>query len=87
MGDRRIRSQGELEQGSANRFNTGSGSVTVELTGSPSVSLDLETDDGEVRSDLPVTVSVKSQYRLVGTIGDGEAALTVRTGNGDIKIK
>jgi hypothetical protein len=80
--------QGELTQGSDNNFKTGSGSVTVALTGSPSVELDLEIErDGKVRSDLPVTVRESSERRLVGTIGNGEAKLTVRTGYGNITIK
>jgi DUF4097 and DUF4098 domain-containing protein YvlB len=86
-GNGAIAFRGELPPGSDNAFTTGSGSVTVELTGSPSVALDLETDDGEVKSDLPVTVEEISKGRLVGTIGDGEATLTVRVGSGDITIK
>lgn len=79
--------QGELTLGSDNSFSVGNGSVTLELTDSPSVALDLETDDGDVEVELQVTVHESSEGRLVGTIGDGEAALTVRTGSGDITIK
>jgi DUF4097 and DUF4098 domain-containing protein YvlB len=87
VGNGDITFRGELASGSVNTFNTGSGSITAELTGSPSVVLDLETDDGEVKSDLPMAVSEKSKYRLVGTIGEGGAELTIRAGSGDITIK
>jgi DUF4097 and DUF4098 domain-containing protein YvlB len=80
--------QGELAQGSDNRFSSGSGSITAELMGSPSVELDLEIEDGgKPRVDLPITVREQSEYRLIGTIGDGEASLTVHTGSGNITIK
>jgi len=87
VGNGAITFEGELDAGNVSTFNTGSGSVILELTGSPSVALDLETDDGEVKSDLPIAVSEKSQYRLVGILGGGEAELTVRVGSGDIIIK
>lgn len=89
VGNGGITFQGEMASGSMNTFNTGSGSITAELTGSPSVVLDLETDDGEVSvgSDLQAAVSEESRYRFVGTIGDGGAELTVRAGSGDITIK
>ena len=83
-----IRFQGELPPGGNNSFVIGNGSVTVELSGSTSVALDLEIEqEGKIIYDLPVTVSEQSDYRLVGTIGNGEASLSVRTGMGDITIK
>ncbi len=87
LGNGDITFQGELTRGSDNKFSAGNGSVTVELTGSPSVALDLETDDGEIRVDLPVTTDQQAEGKLVGIIGNGEAALTVRVGKGDITIK
>ena len=87
VGNGSITFQGELTPGGDSRFNVGNGSVTVELAGSLSVTLDLEAEqEGKVSYDLPVTVSEQSEYRLVGTVGNGEAALTVRTGNGNITI-
>ena len=87
VGNGGITFQGELTPGGDSTFSIGNGSVTVELTGSPSVALDLETDDGKVRSDLPVGESEVSEGRLVGNIGNGEAALTVRAGAGNITIR
>lgn len=87
VGNGNITFQGEMTAGGDNTFNVGNGSVTIELTGSPSVALELETDDGDVRSDLPVTQSEVSEGRLVGNIGNAEAALTVHAGSGNITIK
>ncbi len=78
---------GELTPGSENSVGAGSGSVTIELAGSPSVELDLESDDGEVRVDLQVEVRESSEGRLVGTVGSGDAALTVFTGSGNIVVR
>ncbi|MFC1983820.1 DUF4097 domain-containing protein [Chloroflexota bacterium] len=83
-----INFHGELTPNSASLLTVGNGNVTVELTDSPSVALDLEIEQhGTLRCDLQATVSEESNYRFVGTIGDGEAGLTVRTGTGDITIK
>lgn len=82
-----IEVHGELTPGSENSVGAGSGSVTIELADSPSVELDLESDDGEVRVDLPVEVRESSKGRLLGTVGSGEASLTVSTGSGDIVVK
>jgi hypothetical protein len=87
-GSGEIEFQGELAQGGDNRLSSGSGAVTAELMGSPSVELDLEIENrGKIRVDLPVTVREQSEYQLIGTVGDGEASLTVRTGSGNITIK
>jgi len=88
VGNGSISFEGELDPGSDNTISTGNGSVTVEITGSPSLSLDLEIyDRGKIRVDLPVAVSEQSEYRLIGTVGDGETSLNVSTGSGNITIK
>lgn len=86
-GNGKIDFQGELVAGSENSFSLGNGPVTVELLGTPSVALTLETPNGDVIRDLQITVQEMTDELLVGTIGDGEASLSVRTGNGDITIK
>ena len=87
-GNGQIRFQGELTPGSKNTLGTGNGAVTAELTGTPSVALDLEIQHrGKIRHSSAVKVREKSQYHLKGTIGDGEAELTIRTGTGNITIR
>ena len=40
-----------------------------------------------MKVDLPVAVREQAEGRLVGTVGDGDAALTIRVGSGDITVK
>lgn len=52
------------------------------------MALDLESEqDGKLRCDLLVTAQEQSEWRLVGNIGNAEAALKVRTSTGNIMIK
>ncbi len=78
---------GEMTAGGENRLETSNGSVTVELEGTPSVKLDASTSRGEVSSELPIEASRTQKQRLVGTIGDGEAELFIRTSNGSVTIE
>jgi hypothetical protein len=88
LGNGDITFQGELSPSGNSALSVGNGAVTVELTRSPSVALDLEIEEeGKIRVGPPATVSEESDYHFIGTIGDGEAALKVRTGTGDITIK
>ncbi|MFC2107848.1 DUF4097 domain-containing protein [Candidatus Bipolaricaulota bacterium] len=83
----RISFSGEMTTGGRNRLITSNGNVNVELRGTPSVSLDASTSNGDVSSDLPILVTVMREKELIGTIGDGEADLYVRTSNGDVTIR
>ena len=83
----RISFSGELIPGGNNRLVTSNGAVVAKLQGNPSVSLDAETSNGDVESELAITVTSMGDDRLVGTIGDGEADLYIRTSNGDVTIK
>ena len=80
--------KGELAQGSENKFSSGSGSVTAQLTGTPSVDLDLKIEqEGKIRVELSETVVENTEHRFAGTVGAGDAALTVRAGDGDIVVE
>ncbi len=87
VGNASITFLGEFDVGSESRFTSGNGAVTVELLDSQGLELDLESDGGQVRSDLPVTVREQTERRLLGTIAPGEAKLIVRSSGGDITIK
>jgi hypothetical protein len=87
-GNGQIKFQGELTPGGKNNMTAGNGAITAELMGTPSVALDLEIQQrGRISYSSAVKVREKSEYRLKGTIGDGEAELTIRTGTGNITIK
>ena len=79
--------KGELPPGSESSMASGNGSITVELTGAANVTLDLDTDDGRVRSELPTTIDFESDEELRGVVGDGSARLEADTGNGDITVR
>jgi DUF4097 and DUF4098 domain-containing protein YvlB len=78
---------GELHAGDRAKLSTDNGRVKVKLLGAPSVALDAATDNGTVKSRLPVLTTSSGNHKLVGTIGAGEAALTIRTDNGSVTIE
>jgi DUF4097 and DUF4098 domain-containing protein YvlB len=78
---------GNLTAGSDYRLVTSNGDVSVVLESPASVSLDARTSNGEVRSEVPVSATLIEEDHLVGTIGDGEAELYMRTSNGDVTIR
>jgi DUF4097 and DUF4098 domain-containing protein YvlB len=83
----RISFSGELTAGGDNRLETSNGRVNVELLGEPSVRIDASNSNGDITTNLPLTIESTSRHHLVGTIGDGEADLYVRTSNGDLDIR
>jgi DUF4097 and DUF4098 domain-containing protein YvlB len=86
-GNGRIDFRGELPPGSESFMASANGSITAEITGVPNVMLDLDTDDGKVRSELPTTIEFESDEVLRGVVGDGSARLEADTGNGDITVR
>ena len=79
---------GSLEPGSQNSLRTSNGDVVVTLVNTPGVKLDAETGNGKISSELPITITGRSDDdHLTGDIGDGSSSLTIRTSNGDITIK
>jgi len=83
----RISYSGDMIAGGGNRLITSNGNVDVELLGIPSIELDASTSNGDITSALPITATTTSDDHLVGTIGDGEADLYIRTSNGDVTIR
>jgi hypothetical protein len=83
----RVTFGGELEAGGENWIKSTNGGVAVVLGGKPSVRLDASTSNGRVKSSLPIAATTTKRSHLVGTIGDGEANLEVRTSNGSVTIK
>ncbi len=84
-----IRFQGELTQGTENRFSTSNGSITAALAGeSPNVRVKATTSNGEINLSRDITVSeMAGKNRLEGIIGNGDASLALTTFNGSITIE
>ena len=78
---------GDMIAGGDNRLITSNGNVDVELLGTPSIELDASTSNGDITSELPITATTTGDDHLVGTIGDGEADLHIKTSNGDVTIR
>lgn len=78
---------GELPNDATSRFETSNGSVAVKLRGQPSVKIDAQTSHGQVKCELPVTsTATAGRSHFTGTIGNGDAELSIRTSNGSVNI-
>ena len=87
-GNGSITLEAALTPGSSSSLGSGSGKVTVKFVGTPSVRLDLEIEqEGDIRNSLDVAVDEESDRHLIGTVGDGDSSLRIRTGRGDIVLK
>ena len=83
-----IEFEGALSPGSDNRLRTSNGQVNVTLVDTLGVELDANTSNGTVSSALPITTSgAINEKHLIGTIGNGESTLEIRTSNGSITIQ
>lgn len=82
-----IRFEGELVSGSNSNLTSSNGSITVDFDDNPSIEFDGSTSNGSVSSEFPIRVTSSGRSHLEGTIGDGDAELTVRTSNGSIRVE
>lgn len=72
---------------SAWNVHTGDGSVHLSLPSDLQANLDINANDGHINVDLPVTVQgYHSKSQLRGTLNGGGPLLTVRSGDGSIRI-
>jgi DUF4097 and DUF4098 domain-containing protein YvlB len=70
------------------RLETGDGSVSLELPQSLSANVDLHTSDGHIDLDMPVTTEgTVRQNEVRGKLNGGGNLLTIRTGDGSIRLK
>ncbi len=78
---------GSLEPESRNSLRTSNGDVDPTLVNTSGVKLDAETGNGKISSELPITITGRSNDdQLTGDIDDGSSSLKIRTSNGDITI-
>ena len=82
-----IEFEGELAPGGVSDLRTSNGSISVKLAGQPNVRVDATTSNGTIVSRLPLDTATTEKHRLRGTIGKGEADLSVRTSNGSVNIE
>lgn len=64
------------------------GDVVVRLAPGTSARFDLETDDGEIRLDLPgVDKPRRGAEKAAGLLGDGVGSIRVHTSEGDVTLR
>lgn len=68
-------------------LQTGDGSLSLRLPEDFSAEVDIHTSDGNIDLDMPVAVAGRTNNRTVrGKLGSGGALLTMKTGDGSIKL-
>ena len=82
-----VQFDGEFESAGVNRFKTSNGSVKVRLRGELSLKLEASTSNGSAQCSQPlVQHGLSGKNHLIGTIGAGDASLTLQTSNGSISV-
>ena len=70
------------------RLETGDGSVSIRVPSDLAADVDIHTGDGSLHCDLPLTVtSVESEHSLRGRLNGGGPSLSIRTGDGSVKVE
>ena len=70
------------------RLSAGDGNVTLRLPGTIAADVELQTSDGSIDFDMPVTISGRQGKREVhGQINGGGKLLSLKTGDGSIKLE
>ena len=82
-----IRYEGTIEAGSENSFDTSNGPIEVVVAGAASFALEATTSNGGVTSRFALLDGTKSDSKLTGRVGDGQARLTLHTSNGPIEVR
>lgn len=78
--------QTELDSPRDYFVETGSGSITFSVPGSSSGLLNIETQSGEIRTEIPVTIKSVSRKKLVGQFGNGGPTISLSSGTGDVDV-
>lgn len=78
---------GTLAPTGSYRFSTHDGDLTLLISGEPDATVSVETFDGSLESDWPVTLRGTNQHRLTFTLGAGRARLELSSFDGTISLK
>jgi hypothetical protein len=82
-----IEYRGSLPVGSSNELRTSNGSISVSFQSEPNVGVDASTSNGKVSVNRPISTRRSEPTYIVGTIGQPESNLIIRTSNGSVTIK
>jgi len=75
-----------VEKNGRYRVDTSSGQIRFFIPKTSSCKVDLETSGGRIHAKLPMVVETVTRTRLQGTMGLGEALITLSTSGGDIDL-
>jgi DUF4097 and DUF4098 domain-containing protein YvlB len=74
---------GEVRNDGGHDFSAVNGSVVLDLPGIVDATLDVETLNGDIRSELPCPMTPGSRH-LTGVLGKGGPMLSIHTSNGSV---
>lgn len=85
--DGNIKWGGTLAAGGTYRFSTHDGDLSLAIAGDPDATVSVETFDGSLESDWPVTLHGTNQHKMTFTLGAGRARLELSSFDGTISLK
>jgi hypothetical protein len=69
------------------KLETGSGDITMQVSGDAGFTVDAQTGSGDVRTSLPLTVrGPLNKHHVTGTVNGGGPTIKAETGSGDVRI-
>ncbi len=81
-----VKIQTELDSPRDYFVETSSGSITFVIPETSSGVLDIETQSGDVKSEMPISIKSVSRNRLVGEFGRGGPKITLSSSSGDVTV-
>ncbi|MEW6413269.1 MAG: DUF4097 family beta strand repeat-containing protein [Candidatus Zixiibacteriota bacterium] len=82
----KVNIQTELDSPNDFYVETTSGSIVFSVPTSSSGMLDIATESGEIRTEVPITVKSVSRKRLVGEFGSGGPTVSLSSVTGDVDV-
>lgn len=70
------------------KLETGSGDITIQVSGIAGFTVDAQTGSGDVKTNLPLTVrGPLNKHHVIGTVNGGGPTIKAETGSGDVRIQ
>lgn len=77
----------ELETAHTSYIETTTGTITFMVPPSAAAQFTIQTETGEIASDLPLAIKSLARNRLVGEIGEGGTSVQLHSSTGDVKVQ
>jgi hypothetical protein len=70
------------------KLETGSGDITMQVSGNAGFTVDAHTGSGDVKTNHPLTVrGPLNRHHVTGTVNGGGPTINAETGSGDVRIQ